>query len=166
MKRINYLFVLLGFLVLSTIAVSCGRKEKTEVADNQLGKMEVVIPDELKDNPELVEYIEGMTEVFDEYALLLDGMMKELGEFSGKTIDELNMREKIKMTATGAELAVKSAPILVKWGELQAKSSYMDEQLTDEEVIALESVMDRFEARMAQIEEKHQKVFEGASDDI
>jgi hypothetical protein len=165
MKKTNYLLSMTAFLLIAIFITSCGGNKKEEEKKDKLGKMEVVIPDALKDNPALVEYLEGMTEVVDEYAILIDGMVDEFDDFIGKTFDELNMREKIKFTAKGAEAAMKSAPILLKWAELENTHAVFDLELSEDELMAMETVMLRFEERMKQIEERHSDVFNEDSEE-
>jgi hypothetical protein len=160
MKTIKYTFGVVSIVLLSTIFTSCGSKgDSSADAEDRFGKMEVVIPDELKDNPEIVEYIESMSEVVDEYALLMDDMIGEMDGIAGKDWDELKISEQLKLTKTAAKFAMKSAPITVKWGELEAKRSITDNDLSEDELVALESVLLRFEKRMEQIEEKNQDFF-------
>lgn len=162
MKRIT--LVLISILLAGAVS-SCNKskKEASAEAPDTMGKMEVVIPDELKDDPEIVSYIEGMSDVVDGYAILLDETLPKLEGFEGKTFEDLNMREKVKLTSIAAEVSMKSAPLMTKWAELQAKQEGMlDDELTDEELLAFGTLMDRFEERMVQIQERNQKFFEGA----
>ena len=165
MKRSNYVLAFVAMFLLSGVLTSCGSDTKNDEAVNKLGKMEVVIPDELKDNPEMVEYIEGMTEVVDAYAFMFDEMIGEMKQYKGKNFDDLNMREKIKFTATAAEVAMKSAPVMAKWAEYEIDRSTFDDELTEEELIALETVWLRFEERMEQIGERHSEFFDGETED-
>lgn len=165
-KNINvfYSLALISLVVLTMVA--CGGKESeqetaTQTADDRLGKLEVEIPDELKDNPEAVAYIEGMTEVADEYALLMDDMFEEVGDLSGKESEDLTMMEQLKLVKATGEVAVRSAEIMLKWGEYQNQRAAIDEQLSDEEIVALEQVLKHFEERMTQIAEKHEIAMEG-----
>lgn len=160
MRRIKNITLVVALMLSSALMVSCGSKDKpSEEAIEKLGKMEVVIPDELKDNPEIVEYVEGMSEVADAYALLIDESLTKLGDYAGKEWEELNMREQIKVTATAAEIAMKAAPNLAKLAEYQAKYYELGDSLTDDEILALATVWERFEARLEQIEEKNAKFF-------
>lgn len=148
-------------IVLFTISLtSCGSKgNSAKEAEDRFGKMEVVIPDELKDNPEIVAYIEGMSQVVDEYALLMDDMIGELDGIGGKDWNDLKLGEQLKITKAGAKFAIKAAPITAKWGEFEAKRAIAEGDLTEDELIALESLMTRFEKRMEQIEEKNMEFF-------
>jgi hypothetical protein len=162
MKKVKYTLGVISIVLLSTVFTSCGSKgDSKAAAEDRFGKMEVVIPDELKDNPEVIEYIEGMSEVVDSYALLMDDMIGELGGMAGKDWNDLKIGEQLKLTKTAAKFAMKAAPITVKWSEFEAKRAITDEDLTEDEILALESVMLRFEKRMEQIEEKNAEFFGG-----
>ena len=58
-----------------------------------------------------------------------------------------------------AEVGFKSLDMMSKWGDYHNKLALFKEDLTEDETLALESVMKRFEERMKQIEEKHSKFF-------
>ncbi len=161
MKPIKNAMTLFVIVLLSVTMVSCGSKDSKKKADNQLGKMEVVIPAELKDNPEIVDYIESMSEVVDAYSLLMDEMIGDLSGMEGKSWDELKIGEQLKLTKAGTQFAMKAAPITARWAEYEAKKGTVVNELTEEEMLALETVYKRFEKRMAQIEEKNQDFFGG-----
>lgn len=121
--------------------------------------MEVEIPAELKDKPEVVEYIEGMSQVADQYALMIDDMLEEVGEYEGVEQADLSIMDQIKLTKATAEVAIRSAEILGKWAGYQDNRDHMEEQLSDAELEALAGVWKRFEARIVQIESRHAEVF-------
>ncbi|MEX0987342.1 MAG: hypothetical protein WD052_07695 [Bacteroidales bacterium] len=161
MKRFRNAATLVAIVLMTSTFIACGTKKKSDSADNTLGKMEVVIPDELKDNEEIVEYIQGMSEVVDEYALLMNKMITDLDGLEGKEWEELRIGEQLKLTRAAATFAVKAAPITARWAEYEFNRSMYDDDLTEEELMALQTVMERFEARMKQIEEKNEKFFGG-----
>lgn len=143
---------------LSLILSSCGSNNSND-ANKRLGKMEVQIPAELENNKEVVEYITGMSQVADEYAILIDDMLEEVGEYAGMEEEELGMMDKIRLTKATAEVALRSTEIMAKWAEYQNKRNNLEEQLSDAELQALESVWKRFEERIQQIEARHSEVF-------
>lgn len=163
MKSIKKEMTLMAIILLSATMMSCGGKESSKKAENRLGKMEVEIPGELKDNPEIVAYIEGMSEVVDAYALLMDEMIGELSGMEGKEWEELKMGEQLKLTKAAAKFAMKAAPITTKWAEYELNKGTVVNELTEEEMMALETVYRRFEKRMEQIEEKNQAFFGGVN---
>ncbi|MHA7109700.1 hypothetical protein ACRTDU_06215 [Sunxiuqinia elliptica] len=146
-------------LFLALLMGACGSNSKSE-ANKRLGKIEVEIPAELKNKPEVVKYIKGMSEIADDYALLIDDMFEEVGEYAGKDESELSMIDKVKLTKATAEVAIRSAEIVGKWGEYQNKRTQLEKQLSDAETEALENVWKRFEQRIEQIEARHSEIIE------
>ena len=163
MKNTRFATTLLAVFLVSGLLFSCGNKEKDAVdtADEQLGKMEVEIPEVLRDNPEIVEYIEDMSVLVDDYAVLIDEMVKDVGDIAVKDWEELKIGEQLKLTRAAAEFAVKAGPLSAKWAEYEAHRRMVGQDLSEEEILALETVYERFEKRMAQIEEKNQDLFSG-----
>lgn len=149
------------FAALSIIlfSYSCADNPKKTEADNKLGKLKVEIPESLKDKPEIVAYIHDMSKVADDYALLIDQVLIDLGDFHEKDMDKLGMMDKIKLMKASAEVGFKSLDMMSKWGEYHNQLNLFKEDLTEDETIALESVIKRFEERMKQIEKKHAKFF-------
>lgn len=158
-KYTTYINSLILIVCVCSTIIACGGKENgTKTADERLGKLEVDIPEELKNNDEVVEYIEGMTRVADEYAILMDDMLEEVGDLSGKEPEELTMMEQLKLVKATGEVAVRSAEIMAAWEEYQSKRNELDQLLSSEEIQALEEVLEHFEARMMQIAEKHEDI--------
>lgn len=150
----------LALLILSMILISCSGDSKKTEADHKLGRLEVEIPTSLKDNPEIVKYIHDMSRVADDYAIMIDSVLKELGSFEGKEMEELGMMDKIKLMKASAEVGFKSMDLMAKWVEYHEELNMYKDELTEEEILALESVLKRFEMRMEQIEQKHAKYFD------
>ncbi len=149
MKKLTYL-IFIGIVTLSLTA--CGGKNK---ADNKLGKLELQIPTELKDKPEAIAFIKGMNEVVDDYAILIDNALSDVGELAGKSEEELSVFENIRLLKATGEIAIGAAPIMIKWGEYIEKRESLNKQLTTNELYAMESSLKRLEQRMEQIEEKY-----------
>ena len=148
---------LILIFALSVSMTACGGKDKKKTADKKLGKLEIEIPEELKDNPEAIEYIEGMVEVADEYALLVDDLFSEVGEYAGMEEEDLGIKDKLKLTSATAKYAINATEVLAKWGEYETKRLEMYEEMTEEDVEAMKVVYEHIEKRFGQIEEKYQK---------
>lgn len=158
-NSIYFTSAMLFSLVMFTM-FACGGKEKAnDTADKRLGKLEVEIPAELEENEEIVAYIEGMNEVADQYAILMDDMLEEVGDLSGKEPEELSMMEQLRLVKATGEVTVRSAEIMSRWSEYIDQRDSLNEQLSEEELQALEAVYTRFEQRMTQIMEKHEDLF-------
>ena len=151
MKKLTYL-ILIGIIVISLTA--CGDKNK---ADNKLGKLELQIPPELKDKPEAIAFIKGMNEVVDDYAILIDNALNDVGELAGKSEKKLSVFENIRLLKATGEIAIGAAPIMLKRSEYMEKRENLNKQLTTDELYAMESSLKRLEQRMAQIENKYKK---------
>ncbi len=149
MKKLNYL-ILICIVAISLTA--CGGKNK---ADNKLGKLELQIPAELKDKPEAIAFIKGMNKVVDDYAILIDNALCDVGDLAGKNQDELGMLENMRLLKATGEIAIGAAPIMLKWTEYLEKRESLNKQLTTDELYALESSFKRLEQRMTQIEKKY-----------
>lgn len=146
-----------AMLLLSFALTACGGKKEENKADKKLGKLEVEIPAELKDNPEAVEYINGMVEVADDYALLVDELFEECGEYVGMEEEDLKMKDKLKITAATANYALSVGEIMLKWGEYESKRVEMYEEMTEDDIEAMKVVYEHVEKRFEQIEEKYQE---------
>ena len=151
---------LLTFLIFS---FSCGGDNNKTAADNKLGKLDVEIPQSLKGKPEVVTYIHDMNKVADDYALLIDQVLSDFKGYERKDMDKMGMMDKIKFMKVTAEVGFKSIDIMSKWGEYHNQVNLFKDDLNEDETIALESVLKRFEERMGQIEKKHSKFFKEES---
>jgi len=156
-KNLYSIMSIAAMLALSFALTACGGKKEENKADKKLGKLEIEIPEELKDNPEAVEYINGMVEVADDYALLVDELYEEVGEYAGMEESELKMKDKLKITAATANYALSVGEIMIKWGEYESKRVDMYENLAEEDVEAMKVVWEHLENRFEQIEEKYQE---------
>lgn len=150
-------------LAIAIITIACfnscsNSNSENKGSDSKLGKIEVEIPDALKGNTEVVNYIKGMSEVADEYANMVDDMLEEYGEYAGMATEDLTMMEQIKLTKATAEVAIKSTEIMTKWAEYQEKRNSLGTQLSDDELKALESIWTKFEQRIEEISKKQEEM--------
>mgnify|MGYP007055515241 CR=1 FL=1 len=150
----------LAILAISMFSFSCSGGPKKTEADNKLGKIEVEIPASLKNKPEVVTYIHDMNKIADDYAMLIDQVLTDMRGFEKKDAENLSMMDKIKLMKVSAEVGFKSIDIMSKWGDYHNKANLFKQDLTEDEAVALESVVKRFEERMNQIEKKHSKFFD------
>lgn len=158
MKK-RFLIFNLSVLAFLLFITSCADKSQKTAADSKLGTIEVEIPQSLKGKPEVVAYIHDMNRVADDYAILIDQVLTDLSGFEKKDMENLSMMDKIKLMKVSSEVGFKSMDIMSKWGDYHNKMSFFKEDLTDDETLALEGVLKRFEERMNQIEKKHAKFF-------
>ena len=158
MRKKIFIFII-NLLAITMLLYSCGGDKQKTAADNKLGKLDVEIPASLKNKPEVVTYIHDMNKVADDYALLIDQVLTDFRGFEKKDIEKMGMMDKIKFMKVSAEVGFKSLDMISKWGDYHNKLELFKEDLNEDQTLALESVMKRFEERMKQIEEKHSKFF-------
>lgn len=160
MKKRFFILTITIFTV-SIFLSSCGESSrKKTVADSKLGKLDVEIPASLKNKPEVVAYIHDMSQVADEYAILIDKTLEDFGDYENFDFDNLSMMDKIKVMKASAEIGFKSIDMMAKWSEHHERLNLFKEDLSEDETLALETVVNRFEKRMKQIEKKHTKYFQ------
>lgn len=157
--KLNSSIFILSLFTFALFLNSCGGDKKKTAADNRLGKIDVEIPQSLKDKPEVVTYIHDMNRVADDYAMLIDQVLSDFKGYEGKDLDNMGMMDKIKFMKVSAEVGFKSIDIMSKWGDYHSKVDLFKNDLNEDETLALESVLKRFEERMKQIEKKHSKFF-------
>lgn len=158
MKKKSFISIF-NLLAITMLLYSCGGDKKKTAADNKLGKLDVEIPASLKNKPEVVTYIHDMNQIADDYAILIDQVLTDFRGFENKDVDNMGMMDKIKFMKVSAEVGFKSIDIMSKWGDYHSKVDLFKNDLNEDETLALESVLKRFEERMKQIEKKHSKFF-------
>ena len=158
MKK-NKNVLLFAIILFSMSFNSCTKNKEKTAADHQLGKIEVEIPKSLQNKPEVVAYIHDMSKIADDYAIMIDQVLTDFKGFEGKDMEKMGMMDKIKFMKVSAEVGFKSVDIMSKWGDYHNKVNFFKDDLTEDETLALESVLKRFEERMGQIGKKHEKFF-------
>lgn len=145
---------------------SCSDKNKTQTpADDKFGKLEVAIPESLKDKPEVVAYIKETANITDEYALLIDKVVEDAGEYKGIKEEDLSTTDKIKLTQIAAEVGFKSIELMGKWAEFTEKRVSLEENMSEDEIKSFDAVYKRFEERMEQVKAKHAEFFDNKKEE-
>lgn len=155
----NKYFLQISIFSIAFLSLSCSKQYKDEVQYETLGRIDIEIPKSLQNKPELVKYINAMSEITDEYALLIDQVLNDMGPLKNKKIDDLEMMDKIKFMRVSTEVGFKSMEIVSKWNDYHNQLVALNGNLTEDEALALDKVQQRFEERMRQIELKHSQYF-------
>ncbi len=158
MKKIARILFYCNIALMSSLLISCGSSKKNE-ADEKLGKLEIEIPETLESNDAAVQYVNDMNLVVDDYAMLMDELVEEVGEYKGMKEEDLSMMDKLKLTTAMAKVAMESTQIMARWGECTDKRMNMEQKLSEEEIEALNLVYKRFEERMEQVKNRHEEFF-------
>jgi hypothetical protein len=148
MKYLNIITIALAIMVIS----ACGSRSSSYT---KLGKIEVQVPAELRNKPEVINYIDGMTEVANSYALMIDNTLEDVGEYIGVDESELGMMDKLKLVKATAEVSMQSVEIMGKWTEFTQQRAQINEQLSDAELEALNNIWKQFDERMIEIQKKY-----------
>jgi len=171
MKKV-FVFAL-SLIIVSFVFISCASDEakksenashckKEEVKCKEESKIEhfnVEIPDELKDKPEVIEYINAMNLLANEYANMVESIYIEAGDLAGVPEEQLSFSQKMKLVKIAGKSAVKLSSSMAKWVEYQEKRNVIEKDLTEAELDALSVVWKNFEMRMSEIEKKYNKSF-------
>ena len=89
MKTILSLLLIATITTLQFVSCSNGNEKKEQkLADKKLGKVELNIPASLKDKPEILNYVQEMVSLSDEYALLIDEAAEKAAPFKGKKAED------------------------------------------------------------------------------
>ena len=100
--------IILSIFMIVIFSYSCTDKPKKTAADSKLGKINVEIPPSLKNKPEVVTYIHDMNQIADDYAMLIDQVLTDLGGFENKDMENLGMMDKIRLMKVSTEVGFKS----------------------------------------------------------
>lgn len=142
------------------IAFGCGSKEKKSETnyESTFTPMEVEIPEELKDNPEAVEFVNNMAEAVDAYALALDEVAAKIHEMGLEEGEEPSTMQKIKLVQVLATHFQDIAKYAEPMEDYYTRSEYVKGEMSDAEMAAFASIMDRFHQRMMQMEKKYESL--------
>ncbi len=157
MKRKIFNLGLIFALALSIMACG-GKKDESKQVDNKLGKLEVEIPKELKNNKEAVAYIETATGIVDDYALILDNYLDVVSKYDGKSEEDLSFKEKVKLTTATTKLFANVGIVGEKWDACEAEKTLVYSNLSDKEQEAMDVVLDHISGRLIQLEEKYENL--------
>ncbi len=161
MKIFNYFVAITFILSIVSCSSNSGNSEAENDANKKLGKLEIDIPENLKDNQEVCEYIKATNEAVDAYALTLDNLIENTAEIALKKeeFEELGMMDKITIIKALGEYTMATGEIMAKWTEAAEKRIDFEKNLSEDEVEALATVFVRFEERIKQIEQKYDKIY-------
>ncbi|MFP4556165.1 MAG: hypothetical protein ACLFNU_04770 [Bacteroidales bacterium] len=157
MRKLTLIPLLAASLLL---VFGCGSKEKKSESDYEstFTPMEVEIPAELKDNPEAVEFVNNMAEAVDAYALALDKVAGKIHEMGLEEGEEPSTMQKIKLVQVLASHFQDIAKYAEPLEEYYSKSDYVKGEMSDAEMAAFSSIMDRFHQRMMEMEKKYENL--------
>lgn len=155
MRKITFISLLACSLLVIT---SCGTKEKPAKVENKttFEPIELTIPEELRDNPRAVEYLQNLNQAIDAYAIALDKVMSKFQEVGIKEGKEPTTMQKIKLMQIMASHYEELANSAQPYFELLSEGFEIQEELTDDQIAIFGAAADRLEARMSELEKKYE----------
>lgn len=141
-----------GIIVLVFIHYSCGSdKNKADY----LPELKAEIPASLKDNPEAVTFIENSTDALNQWSITMEDLVVECEPFVNKDESELTTMDKMKLGKAMMEFTANMGKFAVKMAEMEQTATMIEDGMDEQEMEALATVMDSFEKRMQEINEKY-----------
>ncbi len=146
----KYLHFIPAILVMVLLA-SCGQSAKKS---GSLPPVNIEIPAELKDKPELVAFIKESEMVINAFTVSAEDMVDNMKPYAGKDFDELGMAGKMRVMAIMGNAAMSFAEFTVKQAEIMDQGQFFEEQLNEEQAQAICMVLHTFAERLELLEEK------------
>lgn len=150
MKR---LFI--AYLLVAIIFGACSKQKDTGFANVEPLKVE--IPDEIKNNKELVDFIKSSEKSINDFAVSIENLYKEDPKLMQKDAEEMSMFEKLKLMKVAGEMAVLFGEFSMNYAEMNEELGNYELTMTNEQALALATVSETFEKRMLLLEEQIKK---------
>ncbi len=148
MKAIKLIFISIVVLVL----VSCSSNNKST---NHLEPLKIDIPKELKNNEEVVIFIEGSESVINKWSDSLESLFNDSEEFVGKSEDDLSIKDQIKLTQIGLDFMSQMAEFGAEMTLLENSAATVQSGLSDKELEAFDIVKQALKLRIDELGEKY-----------
>lgn len=150
MKKLN---LLMGILSLSvfTFSISCNSSEKS--AAEEPVKSNTEIPEGLSKNEKVKEYFETLEKVVDEYANMMEEIIKN-GQNAQKKDGGADFSDAVGMLSDISSSTVKMAPLLEKMEKLEKEAEIMKKEMSPEEAEAFSKTYAKIMARYYEMGKK------------
>ncbi len=151
--------ILIAFL--GMFIVGCTGGGKRAHRSDFLQPLKIEIPNEIKQDAELVALVKESEAAINEFSDNMEYLIVDMKPFMDKKEEELSTFERLKLTKIVAQFvanSTKGALVLTKIAAYSDERSMTDNPLTDEQLKVIAVVVDTFEKRMQQLDEKYQKI--------
>jgi len=143
-------------MVIAALLGACSSSPKDQPEPDYLPELKAEIPDELQDNPEVVEYIETTTEALNELSINLEDLFVKIEPYVKKDESELSTMEKLKMSKHVLAFTAQMAKVGARMATMKQTYHMMSDNLTQEEQQALDVINETFEKRIRELDKKYQ----------
>lgn len=141
------------FLAASLAACSQSAKKS-----GSLPPVKIEIPSELKDKPEVVEFIKESEKSINEFTVTVEEMVDKMKPYADKDFDELGMATKMRLMAIMGNAAMSFAEFTVKQAEIMEQGRYFEGRLDENQGQAIGIVLHTFAERLELLEEKFKEL--------
>ena len=155
---------ILLLLITSLLFTACSGEKKSKRSADLLPPMEITIPDEIKDDTELVELVKSSEKAINEVS---DNFEKIIVDFEEYFDDDFNMEEagmtdKIKIGKVMIDVVTNSTSMLTT---MEKFNNYVENKkelgdFNESQIKAVEHVGEAFKNRMQEIETKYKKILD------
>jgi len=138
-------------LVFINLLWSCNCKKNGDY----LPPLKPTIPELLKENQEVVIFIEESTKVLNKWSVTLEDLVVECKPYIGKNEVELSESEKLKLGKIMMDFVASLGQFAVNVAELEQNTSTVEYDLNDEELRAMDTIKTVFKSRIEEINLKY-----------
>jgi uncharacterized protein YsxB (DUF464 family) len=139
-------------IIIAIVSVSCLSEKKGDY----LPPIKVEIPEALQSNTDAVTFINQSSEVLNQWSVTFEDLGVECEPFVGKEESELSTMDKLKLGKIMMEFMANMGQFAVKVAEMEQTASMIEDGLNEQEIEAMEVVMDSFDARIEELNDKYQ----------
>lgn len=157
MKKLNTL--LFAFLITTVLISSCtgGRKRNADF----LPPVKIEIPDEIKEDKELVDIVELSEKAINEFSDNIEQIAVDGKDILNKEDEDLTLFDQMKMAKMAVEFISNSTQMASTLEKFDNYVNSKQEQgiINDAQFKALEQVAMKFSSRMEEIDAKYQEYY-------
>lgn len=151
MKNVQTIFLgIASVFIISSCSVG-KKKEKTSECEGCPEPILIVVPSELKDNPNALLYITDAEAMFDKWSKRAYMLTKDIEELEQVDSTEMSFSESMKAGATALKMLGYMSEFMTESLEMNQRMEELKPSLSDKENEAFYKVMKQFEDRMEEI---------------
>ncbi len=134
-----------------SLIVGCTSNEK----GNYLTKLEISIPQSLKNSSAIVEFTQESCNALNQWSITLEDLVAECSQYIGMNEEELTAEDREKLGKYMMEFVAKLGQFAVYSAEWQQQMSTLEAELTVEQLSAFEPIKNQLELRIQEIHSRY-----------
>jgi len=147
----KHIITVLSIIIILLALSSCSTKNDYDY----LPALQIDIPQDLRNNPDAVSFINDNTLMLNKWAKKFENLVVECKPYVTKKDDELTFDEREKLGKTMMELVDGMGKFSVDVTKMQQDASLLKCELSDNEVVSLNQVMEILNQRAKIINKKY-----------